>query len=91
MSVPIWLTLMRIALATPRSMPSLQPLGVRHEQVVADELHAIAEPVGQQLPAVPVVLGHAVLDRDDRVARAEVVPELGHPAESSTLPSPVRW
>ena len=33
--------------------------------------------VGERLPAVPVVLVHAVLDRDDRVARAEVGPVVG--------------
>src|ERR1700682_1567630 len=37
-------------------------LGVGHEQIVADQLHFLAEPVGEQLPAVPIVLGHAVLD-----------------------------
>ena len=39
----------------------------------------LAEPLGQQLPAVPVALGHAVLDRDDRILRrpaCEVVGEL---------------
>ncbi len=45
----------------------LQSLGVGHEQVVAHDLDAVAEGVGEQLPAVPVVLGAAVLDRDDRV------------------------
>ena len=32
--------------------------------------------VGQQLPAGPVVLGHAVLDRDDRVLRGPVGEEV---------------
>ena len=61
-------------------MPAAEPLGVGDEQVVADELHAVAELLGERGPAVPVVLGHAVLDRDDRVAVAqvgEVVGELG--------------
>ena len=31
--------------------------------------HLLAERFGQRLPAVPVVLRHAVLDRDDRIAR----------------------
>ena len=52
-------------------MPLLDALreagGVGDEEVVADELAAVADLLGQQLPAVPVVLGHAVLDRDDRV------------------------
>ena len=34
-SVPIWLTLIRIALATPSSMPALESLDVRDEEVVA--------------------------------------------------------
>ena len=42
-SVPIWLTLIRIEFATPLSIPAPQPLGVGHEQVVADELHPGAE------------------------------------------------
>ena len=42
-SVPIWLTFTSTEFATPRSMPSREPLGVRDEQVVADELHARAE------------------------------------------------
>src|SRR5690606_22655415 len=32
-----------------------EPLDVRHEQVVTDELHVVADGVGQMLPAVPVV------------------------------------
>ena len=42
-SEPIWLTLTRIELATPASMPPLQPLDVGDEQVVAHELHALAD------------------------------------------------
>ena len=53
-------------------MPALdaaaQDRRVGHEDVVADELDAFADALGQLLPAVPVVLGHAVLERDDRVA-----------------------
>ena len=45
-------------------MPRLQPLGVGHEQVVADELDAFAEALGERRPAVPVLLVHAVLDRE---------------------------
>ncbi len=56
-----------------------QDLGVRHEQVVADELHLLAEPACQDGPAFPVGLRHAVLDREDRIAfreRSQVVGEL---------------
>ena len=56
----------------PLPMPSGEPGGVGDEEVVADQLAAAAELVGQQLPALPVVLGHAVLDRDDRVGVDEV-------------------
>ncbi len=45
-----------------------QPLGVGHEQIVADQLDLAAQRVGQQLPAFEIILGHAVLDRDDRIA-----------------------
>ena len=38
-SVPIWFTFTRIELATPLVDATRQPLGVGHEQVVADELH----------------------------------------------------
>src|SRR6202521_3262221 len=40
----------------------LENPGVGHEQIVADQLHLLAEPVGEQLPAVPIVFRHAVLD-----------------------------
>ena len=59
--------------------PAPEEVDVRHEEIVADELHAVAEPVGQRLPAVPVVLAEPVLDRDDREAVAEVGPEVDHP------------
>ena len=49
-------------------MPIVEPLRVGHEQIVADELDLVADQVGQRLPALEIVLGHAVLDREDRVA-----------------------
>src|SRR5260221_193958 len=45
-----------------------EALHVGDEQVVAHELHAIPEPIGQELPSPPVVFGHAVLDADDGIA-----------------------
>ena len=54
-------------------MPSARRVGVGDEQVVADDLHAVAEGVGERDPAVPVLLGQRVLDRDDR----EGVDQLG--------------
>ena len=44
-SVPIWFTLTRIAFATPRVDAQPQALDVRHEQVVADQLAAVADRV----------------------------------------------
>ena len=74
-------------------MPSLDALAqaarVGDEEVVADELDLAAELAGQQLPAVPIVLGHAVLDRDDRdSARRGRRNRRPCPAASSALPSP---
>ena len=51
----------------PRVDPALQPRCVRHEHVVADQLHPVADALREEHPAVPVVLGHAVLDGHDRV------------------------
>ena len=42
----------------------LDALGVGDEQVVADELDAAAQALGQADPTVPVVLAQAVLDGD---------------------------
>ena len=58
----------------------LEALDVGDEEVVADELDLAAEAIRQQLPPHPVVLGHAVLDADDRIAadpRLVHVDELG--------------
>ncbi len=65
-----------------------QACGVRHEQVVADELALGADEIGQDLPAFPVVFGHAVLDRDDRVLGHEVREIVGLLAGLRVLPSP---
>ena len=54
---------------------ALQALDVGDEDVVADELNAAAELVGQDLPAFPVVLGQAVLERDDGILAGPVVVE----------------
>src|SRR3990172_11347000 len=60
--------------------PAPEPLDVRGEQVVADELDAVAEPLRQHSPVAPLVLRPAVLDRDDRVAGGQRVPEVDHPS-----------
>ncbi len=55
-----------------------QAFGVGDEIVVAHQLQFPAQRVGQQFPAVPVVLGAAVLDRDDRVAGGEIAQVVRH-------------
>ena len=52
-SVPIWFTLIRIAFATPCSMPCAQDRRVGDEQVVADELELRAELLRQRAPSRP--------------------------------------
>ena len=52
-SVPIWFTLIRIAFAAPLADPALEALGVRHEQVVADELRAVAQRRDERRPIHP--------------------------------------
>ncbi len=47
---------------------ALEDLGVGYEQVVTDQLYLFADLVGQDFPASPVGLVHAVFDGDDRVA-----------------------
>ena len=44
---------------------------VGDEEVVADELHPLAERLREALPAVPVGFGHPVLDAHDREAVGE--------------------
>ena len=88
MTVPIWFSLTSSALPTPLVDPSLQDLRVGDEHIVADQLHAVAERLRQQLPAVPVALGEAVLDRDDRILPHPVVVELDHLRPSVRVGSP---
>ena len=56
----------------------VQALGVGDEQIVADQLHFAAELARQLLPALPVVFGQAVLDRADRPALAQFLPQVDH-------------
>ena len=56
--------------------PLAQDRRVGDEDVVADELQAIAEPLGELAPAIPVALRHPVLEGQHRVA-------LGDPSPSS--------
>ncbi len=66
--VPIWLALIRTELAASRSMAVRTRSGLRHEQVVADDLNAVAGLVLEQGEPVPVLLVQSVLDGDDGVA-----------------------
>ncbi len=73
--------------ANPLIDPPLQNGGVGHEQIVTDQLDAIADRLGQQAPASPVVLVHAVFDGDDRKTvdeTDEVVDKAGR-IEASSL------
>jgi hypothetical protein len=65
----------------------LQDGPVRHKQIIADELHLRPERVREGLPPVAVTLGHAVLNRDDRITAAQLLVEAHHPGaiERSTL------
>ena len=74
--VPIWLILIRIGVGDALWIPSRRIFRIGHEDIVADQLHLLAEPVGQRLPAVPVAFGHAVFDADNRVARRPVSPQI---------------
>ena len=44
-----------------------EPFDIGDEQVVADQLHLVAEAFGHGLPAVPVLLVQRILDGDQRV------------------------
>ncbi len=78
MSVPIWLTLTRMLLATPPSMPNWSRLLLVTKRSSPTSWTCVANGLGQQLPAVPVVLGAAVLDRLDRVLAGPGGEELDH-------------
>src|SRR5688572_6652859 len=64
---------------------ALEAGGLGDEEVVADELAARAELVGERLPAGPVVLIEAVLDRDQRVLLGPAGVELDHLGRAARL------
>ena len=70
--MPIWLTLMRIEFATPSLIPRSRIVDIGDEDVVADQLPAAPSLSRQQSPSRPIVLGHAVLDRQDRIGVGEL-------------------
>src|SRR5581483_8093278 len=56
----------------------LQALGVGDEQIVADELDLVAQLAREFRPAVPVVLGQAVLDGANGPGLAVFLPQVDH-------------
>src|SRR5580692_11093104 len=58
--------------------PALEKAHVRYEEIVADELDAVAEGRRELLPAGPIAFRQAVLDRDDGIAIAELGVEGDH-------------
>src|SRR5450830_1270037 len=63
----------------------LQALDVGHEDVVADKLELVSQLLGYLAPALPVVLGVTVFDRDDREALDERGVVVGHLARAQVL------
>ena len=53
-------------------------LGVGYEQVVANQLNLVADAIGESLPAVPILFGHAVLNGDDGVLLNQSLPVIDH-------------
>ena len=51
---------------------------VGHQQIVADQLYPLTEPLRQQTPPVPVFLSQPVFDAHDGVLVDPVLPEIDH-------------
>src|SRR5947208_323258 len=61
-----------IAIWKSVNMPAVaQSYGTRPGQVSADTLRGLAVRLGQSLPALPIALAHAVLNRQNRIVRCE--------------------
>src|SRR5260370_765849 len=56
----------------------LQPLHIRHEQVIAHQLNLVAQLFGQHRPAVPVVFSKAVFEGHDGVVIHPLRPVANH-------------
>ena len=54
--------------------PAGDARGVRDKEIVADELHPFTKGTAQRLPARFVVLAHAVLEREKRIAPRKLLP-----------------
>jgi hypothetical protein len=78
LSVPIWFSLMRMELAQLLDEALRQPLVFVTNRSSPTIWTLSPERLGQGLPAVPVVLGEAVLDRDDRVVARQILVEVDH-------------
>src|SRR6202047_4205654 len=52
--------------------PTRETRDIGDEKIVADELAFLAEETSEDLPAVPIVLGPRVLDRNDRIVREKL-------------------
>ena len=79
-SVPIWFTLTSTLLRRPSRCPSLDALGVGDEQIVADQLHAVAERLASAPPSRPS-RSRPCRPRSTRsgTARTSFCVELDHP------------
>jgi len=77
-TVPIWLSFTSSAFCDALLDALPEDRRVRHEDIVADELHARAQRGGQPLPARPVAFGETVLDRDDGVLADPVLVDRDH-------------
>ena len=88
-SVPIWLSLIRIALAAFLAMPRSRNVSVGDEQIVADELHCARRACVVRAPAVPVVFGQAVFEsrRSDIFRSSSSRTRSSPPRSSSTCRS----
>ena len=75
-SVPIWLSLMRTEFAASSSIARAIRSVLVTSRSSPTSWMVRPEPLGQVPPALPVVLGEAVLERDDRVARGPVGPQV---------------
>src|SRR5207249_4471112 len=51
--------------------PFAQKLDIRHEEVVPDELNFLPQSRGQLLPAIPIIFGASIPNRDDRETAAQ--------------------
>ena len=57
--------------ARPFPDAALEPRDIGDEKIVSDKLAFGADLLRQQPPAIPIIFGHAVLDRNDRIVRDE--------------------